>query len=121
MYDLGLFFVVFTCKHNCLQINRNAVLRPANLCASKCKHNKLVNKNKQPQAIKTLFVAYGGSSNNETWYTESSSKQKLQVSKYVTTNSLGQKKLGNGVCVYQLLEVGPLTMKLSTLIYHGKS
>ena len=34
-------------------------------------------------------------------------------------NSLGQ-NLVNGVCAFNILMVDPLTMKLGTLIYHGK-
>ena len=38
-------------------------------------HYKFVNDNKQPQAIKTckwcVYITFGWSSNNETWYTDS--------------------------------------------------
>ena len=46
----------------------------------------------------------------------SSSKQKLQAYKQQQTAS-GNK---NGVCAYKLLVVGPLTMKLGTLIHHDR-
>ena len=52
---------------------------------------------------------------------KSSSKQKLQVCKQQQRAS-GNKNFVNGVCAYayKLVLVGPLTMKLGTLIYHDK-
>ena len=78
-----------------------------------------------------LFVAvykhaYGGSSNNETWHIhfiyhdKSLSKQKLQVCKQQQT-ALGNKKIANDICAYNLHIVGPLTMNLGTLISHDES
>ena len=53
------------------------------------------------------------------YHDESSSKRKLQACKQQRTIS-GNENFVNGVCAYKLLVIGPLTMKLGTLIHHDK-
>ena len=75
-----------------------------------------------------VFVPISWSSNNETWYTDVATMMRVHRNrnyKFVNNNKQPQaiktyKMIINGVGASDLLMVGPLTMKLGTLIHHDK-